>query len=366
MANQSALMSAMGYRNSPQRHNGRNDSVLEGFTMSPYPTNNKTQSRFPSHQTLHHRVPSSGTSSSRNQENMGSLSNQSQTQSLLWSSPNRAKGPSAAQRNTPSRGANKFSNLPSKSHTISGLGMVSPYPSKLDLSTNNGSMLLQADSGPVPISPIRPNVGSRDEQSHFVDRTLPMNHALNSTQNTLALNPNDSRMSVLRPSVGGNNGAGALVAVDRVDRDTQITVIGFPKGEAGFIHRKFASYGTILKSMYEANALFLEYERKQNAERALEENAKWICNGNLRYMIAVEYAERTELNEDRPHGPDDGTGRGGRFLNVTQLYNNRYNNQGGAGNPYFGRNYNEIEKPDIEAGPTHVFWKVFNFMTSGW
>ena len=94
----------------------------------------------------------------------------------------------------------------------------------------------------------------------------------------------------------------------------------------------------------------------------MEENARWISNGNVRYMIAVVYAEKTEMNEQ---GPQEGTGRGGRFLNMTQLYNNRYN--GAGGRSYLRGNYNEIERaPDIQTGPTHVFWKVFNFMTSGW
>jgi len=138
------------------------------------------------------------------------------------------------------------------------------------------------------------------------------------------------------------------------------------KGEAGFIHRKFASYGTVLKSEWSHNALFVEYERRENAERALEENAKWISNGNLRYMIAVEYAEQTEMKEDGPVNDGGAAGRG-RFMNVSQLYNNRYSNGGGSGSAYFGRNYNEIEKaPDIQTGPTHVFWKVAQFLSSGW
>lgn len=153
-----------------------------------------------------------------------------------------------------------------------------------------------------------------------------------------------------------------------IEKETQITIIGFPAGEAGFIHRKFASYGTVLKSEWSHNALFVEYERRENAERALEENAKWISNGNLRYMIAVEHAERTEMNEGGPVGHDDAAGTGrGRLMNVSQLYNNRYSNRGGSGTAYFGRNYNEIEKaPDIQTGPTHVFWKVAQFLSSGW
>lgn len=148
-----------------------------------------------------------------------------------------------------------------------------------------------------------------------------------------------------------------------LQHDTQITIIGFPAGEAAYIHRKFAAYGTILKSEWSHNALFIEYESKQNAERALEENAKWISNGNLRYMVAVEYAEKTEMTAQGPCGAH-GAGSGGRFMNVTQLYQNQ---KKGNSTAYFGKNYNEIEKaPDIQNGPTHVFWKIWDFMSSGW
>jgi len=368
---QSALLSAMGYKNSsPQRKNNRNESVLQDFSMSPYPAGQKTQSRFPSH----HKLRSAQTAgmgqhrpSQRNQENVGALSNHSQSQSLLWGSPSR----SATASKTAAAG-NKYSVLPQKSHSTSGLGMVSPVPPKfagpseqrhqLDLSTNNGSMLMQSEG---PLSPIRPT-----EATQFTNRTLPLNHGLNSTQNTLDISnvAAHSAMAARKRSAAHSAGpavGGQMVVAqrDRIEHETQITVIGFPPGSAGFIHRKFAAYGTILKSEWKHNALFLEYERKQNAERAMEENAKWITNGNERYMIAVEYAERTAINEQ---DPDDHDGGGGRFLNVTQLALGA-NNPGRTGNAYFGRNYNQIERaPDIQTGPTHIFWKVFNFMTSGW
>ena len=219
--------------------------------MSPYPAaGDKTQSRFPSHHSLHNRKqtglggltsqpPSSGLSAHRNEENIPSLSNrgnQSQSQSLLWSSPNRTKG-TAVSSAVPT---NKFSNLPSKSHTISGLGMVSPLPvaaqsdSRLE-SVHNGSMLLQSDG---PVSPIRPSGGVG--QQIGLNHTLPLNQALNSTQNTLdisSVNPvsgpfggNETRMSVHRPARVAANGP-AAAASTRIEHDTQITIIGFPAGD---------------------------------------------------------------------------------------------------------------------------------------
>ena len=109
--------------------------------------------------------------------------------------------------------------------------------------------------------------------------------------------------------------------------------------------------------------MYLEYERPESAVRALAENAKWISNGHLTYMIAVMYAELTDLN---PNSNDDVTREDqGRFLNLSEMYRNSYNNTQNAS--YFGQNHNNVEKPPaIQSGPTHIFWKIFNFIVSGW
>merc|ERR1712087_864291 len=144
--------------------------------------------------------------------------------------------------------------------------------------------------------------------------------------------------------------------------EAQVTIIGFTPSEAAFIHRKFGSYGAVLNSEWSDNALFLEYERRQNAQRALAENAKWISNGNERYMIAVMYAERTELNAQTlgtRHQHREQQGRG-RFLSLS-LDSQSLQSQ----HSYLGRHQADVEKaPGIQFGPTHIFWKVFNFVTS--
>merc|ERR1712130_247857 len=229
---------------------------------------------------------------------------------------------------------------------------------KLDISQNNGSMILNNDA--VPISPIKPSnvrqfAGDNSMQLNASHNTLNLSnmaHTMNPTNYA-----NESRLSVNRN----------LQNMQNVQHETQITVIGFPPGEASFIHRKFRSYGTVINSEWSKNALFLEYEHKQNAVRALAENAKWIKNGHLTYMIAVMYAELTDMNPNSNNNitRDDLSGGGGRMLNLSEMYKNSYSNHTSRNvTSYFGQNYDNVEKPPaIQSG---IFWKIFNFITTGW
>ena len=240
-AGQSALLSAMGYKPkrytictssikcppfsrvcmtldasicSPQRRTGRNESALQDFSMSPYPG---VQPNLSSHQSSH--LPSSRP-----------LSNQTQSQSLLFSSP---KG---NRSGTGGRGGSstKFTNLPSKS-LRSGLVMVSPVPTRFSAAarptlSNHNKLDISTVNGPVPISPIGSSSGVHDESAQFGNRTLPLTHALNSTQNTFDFG-NQSRITVQGGGRREATGAGLVVAPrTAIEKETQITIIGFPAG----------------------------------------------------------------------------------------------------------------------------------------
>eukprot|EP01083_Nonionella_stella_P055420 146202_1 len=225
---------------------------------------------------------------------------------------------------------NKYLSLPRKSMLSSGIGFISPIPpkykdnhnkfiNKLDIS-NTSNLHRHAhhnsnnNNESMNLSPIKPNLLN----------TVPINSTLNASHN--------------------------------VENEKEIMIIGFPPSEATFIHRKFRAYGTVIQSRWTKNTLFLEYEYKQNAVRALVENAKWIKNGNLSYMIAVLFAEQTEK---QLHGDNDT--QNGRILNLNHQKPNR--NQ----TSYFAQNYHNIERPhDLRHGPTHILWKIFEFVTTGW
>lgn len=99
----------------------------------------------------------------------------------------------------------------------------------------------------------------------------------------------------------------------------------------------------------------------------MAENAKWITHDNRSYMIAVMYAEQTGSNPFDPNfDPNDTNKGGGRVLNFTQMYNN-FNNPDRNRPSYFGAYHNNIERPPaIQSGTTHILWKIFNKLTSGW
>jgi len=227
----------------------------------------------------------------------------------------------------------KYGALPTKSLRSSGIGAVSPMPKRLEVAQHNECAM--------PISPIRATAAEALEQSQF---QMNMNMNMNSTLNLSHLKQGQAQ------SHGQAHGHGQAV-----QRESQVTIIGFPPSEAAFIHRKFGSYGTVVNSEWSDNALFVEYEGAQSALRALAENAKWISNGNERYMIAVTYAELTELNEASAQmaKTDDRHSHRGRFLSHSQMH--------------LPQQHANVEKaPAIQFGPTHILWKVFNFVTSGW
>ena len=93
----------------------------------------------------------------------------------------------------------------------------------------------------------------------------------------------------------------------------------------------------------------------------MAENAKWIKHENKNYMIAVMYAEQTENNPfDKNSNKNNG---GGRVLSFTEMYNESFNNPDRNIPTYFG-GYN-IERPPISR-KHNIFWKIFEFITSGW
>jgi len=303
-----ALIESLGYKqdSTPQRR--KRQSLLSDFSMTPYGAQ---------------MGKSQGAAAS--QENSHLLSNR----------------PAARARSREAGG--KYGALPTKSLRSSGIGAISPLPNRLELTQHDCAM---------PISPIKASEALQQSQaSNFVDASQ-----LNTTTNTL----NFSQLPRRRKQLGQVGQAGQVSQAQQVvAHETQVTIIGFPPGEAAFIHRRFGSYGSILNSEWSDNALFLEYERKQHAQRALAENAKWITNGNERYMIAVTHAELTELN-----GQTLGTRRRdearGRFLSLDSL-----DSLGSAS--HLGRRHANVEKaPAIQFGPTHILWKVFDFVTSGW
>jgi len=291
-----ALIESLGYKqdSTPQRRKAsRQESLLSDFSMTPYGVQ-------------------MGGSASASQENSHLLSNRPRMQTAH---PGHAHGHGL--------GRSKYGALPTKSLRSSGIGAVSPMPKRLEVA--------QADCT-MPISPIRASEAQSQSQSQLLNSTLNFSAAA--------------------------RGAGAHTQVQaqlQAQAQAQVTIIGFPPSEAAFIHRKFGSYGCVLNSEWSDNALFVEYEGSHSAQRALAENAKWISNGNERYMIAVMYAELTELNGVDKNSPNRDCHRHshrGRFLSLA---------------PDNGTTLKNIEKaPAMQFGPTHILWKVFNFVTSGW
>jgi len=307
-----ALIESLGYKqdSTPQRRKAsRQESLLTDFSdgrlgMTPY------------------GVQMGSSAASAAQENSHLLSNR----------PRMQRAQSYTHSNARS---SKYGALPTKSLRSSGIGAVSPMPKRLEMSHADCTM-------PMPISPIRASEALQQSQaSHFVAHSQSHSQ-LNSTLNL---------------------SHAAQQQQQQAQYEAQVTIIGFPPSEAAFIHRKFGSYGAVLNSEWSDNALFVEYENGQNAQRALAENAKWISNGNERYMIAVMYAERTELNGVDANSKAKGNGHNhrGRFLSLAP------DNGSLAGVRTQHRHYANVEKaPAIQFGPTHILWKVFNFVTSGW
>jgi len=335
----------------------------------------------------------------RNQENQALSMNQSN--SLLVAPP---KSPNVSSNHKSSSSANASkatsgSSIPRKSMRSSGLSFMSPVPpkyeqtvvassssqhhgngNKLSVHGNGNQSMTLHDTHSMPISPIRPNTRNHEYLPHDQSLNLP----LNTTQNTLnTLNLSNMASTT---SMAGMNGAQfgneSRLSVHQLHGNekeanvgnlAQVAIIGFPSGEAQFIHRKFRSYGTILRSEWKSNTLFVEYEHAQNARRALAENAKWIQHDNQHYMMAVMYAECTDLNpfdanyneQLSKYEQQKAGGAGGRFLNLSGMY---HNHKDGNMPQYFGQHHkNQIERaPAIQSGTKHIFWRIFHFVTSGW
>eukprot|EP00483_Globobulimina_turgida_P008037 UN08053 len=72
-------------------------------------------------------------------------------------------------------------------------------------------------------------------------------------------------------------------------------------------------------------------------------------------MISVIYAEIAQDNNQQS----------GRFLNLNE--SSQINQINRNQTRHFAQNYQNLERPpDLQSGPTHVLWKIFNFITTGW
>jgi len=256
----------------------------------------------------------------------------------------------------PDNHASSFYNpsMPAHAYTASS----PPKPHKAIRASPVVPMPHSASAG---LSPIRGGGGGGSSTGHAHAHDTNLTLPLNVSQTQFA---NDTRLTQLttmpHAAVPANGGA---VEVDQ----TEIAIIGFPTGEAPFIHRKFRSYGTVLRSEWKSNTLFIKYEHAQNGQRALAENAKWIHHENQHYMVAVifaKYAESNPLDVKQQHSQ---TNKGGRFINFNEMYNNSFKSADANIPKYFGLHHNHnIERPAIQSGTKHIFWKIFHFITSGW
>lgn len=349
-----ALIESLGYKqdSTPQRRKAsRQETLLSDFSMTPYGAQ-------------------MGSSAAASRENSHLLSNRPVARSrgrdaLVQAGQAGQTGQTGqtGQAGQGRTGHSKYGALPTKSLRSSGIGAVSPMPKRLELAQHDCTM---------PISPIRASEALQQSQSsNFVAMD---SQNMNMTSNTLNFSHMKQSQSQVQLQAQGQGQGAQAAHLQGVQHETQVTIIGFPPGEAAFIHRKFGSYGCVVNSEWSDNALFLEYEHRQNALRALAENAKWISNANERYMIAVTYAELTELNGAGQSqsarrgggggGAEDSHSHRGRFLSLGP---DNGSLAAGQQRQHFGRHLANVEKaPAIQFGPTHILWKVFNFVTSGW